>query len=105
MHDALRACPPPAAQALRATAWTYRLRRCGWYSLCACPAPRAPCASLPSCRRLQEQKDDTLKNSIFEYTNLELIEPSKRLNRGVAISVASALAFASRNAAHARPRD
>ena len=42
---------------------------------------------------------------MFEYTNPELIEPSKRLNRGVAIAVASALAIASRNAADARPGD
>ena len=69
------------------------------------PGASAPGASLPSCRRLQKQKDDTLKNSIVEYTNPELIEPSKRLNRGVAIAVASALAIASRNAADARPGD
>src|SRR5262249_34474082 len=100
MHDPLRACPPPATQALRATAWTYRLRHCGWYSLCAWAAPRAPGASLPSCRRLQKQKDDTLKKCIFEYTDPEPIQPSKRLHRGVGLS----LAITSRNAADARPR-
>jgi len=45
-----------------------------------------------------------LKNSIFEYTNPELVEPSKRLKCGVAIAVASALSIASRDGADARSR-
>jgi hypothetical protein len=36
---------------------------------------------------LTKGKGRYTKNSIFEYTNPELIEPSKRLNRGVAIWV------------------
>ena len=52
-------------------------------------APRAKrIASL--LQALTKQKDDTLKKSIFEYTNSEVVEPNKRLNRGVAISVVAA---------------
>jgi len=69
------------------------------------PGARAPSASLPSCRRLQKQKDDTLKKSIFEYTNPELIEPSKRLNSRCRNLGGLGLAIASRDAADARPRD
>jgi hypothetical protein len=54
---------------------------------------------------LTKAKEDTLKNRIFEYTNPKLIQPGKRLSRGVAISVASALASASVDAAHAELRN
>ena len=87
-------CPPsvPIAGGIRATAWTCVGYRIVWMAL----APHVPGATRDQAHRfppagaykatLTKQKDDTLKNSTFEYTNPKLMEPSKRSNRGVAIS-------------------